>query len=87
MSCRHQLGQKALNMHQGELYGYALYLIQKHMIPRNVQYVFSDVMCKMFKFIKRVDKTTAENIVGALSVMHAKGHGLECQVFFIIYSP
>ncbi|XP_066914469.1 uncharacterized protein [Clytia hemisphaerica] len=82
MSCRHQLGQKALNMHQGELYGYALFLIKHHMVPRNVQFVFADVMCKLRKYVERVDPATAKKFTGALSVMHAKGHGLDCQVIW-----
>ncbi|XP_066934787.1 uncharacterized protein [Clytia hemisphaerica] len=79
MSCRHQLGQKALNMHQGELFGYSLYLIKHHMLPNNVKFIFADVMCKLRKFIERVDPETAKKFTGALSVMHAKGHSLDCQ--------
>jgi len=82
MSCRHQLGQKALNMHQGELYGYALFLIKHHMIPRKVQFVYADVMCKLRKFVERIDPETATKFTGALSVMHAKGHALDCQVLW-----
>ena len=84
MSCRHQLGQKSLNMHQGELYGYSLYLIKHHMLPQRVKFVYADVMCKLYKFVKRLDPDTARKFTGALSVMHAKGHGLDCQVCFTL---
>lgn len=79
-ACRHQFAQKALNMHQGELYAYPLYLIKHHMIPHNVEYVFADVMCKLWKFLCRKEPSIANSIKGALSRMHAKGHSLQCQV-------
>ena len=80
MSCRHQLGLKALNMKQGEIYGYPLYIIKNVLIPSNVTFVFADVMCKLWKFICKVDPYVSSSIKGALSVMHAKGHNIECQV-------
>ncbi|XP_066924609.1 uncharacterized protein [Clytia hemisphaerica] len=79
MSCRHQLGQRALNMHRGEIYGYPLYLIREHLSTRNMKFVYADIMCKLSKLIKRVDAETANKFTGALSVMHAKGHGIDCQ--------
>ena len=80
MSCRHQFGLKGLNMKRGELYAYALYLIKYHMIPNKVEFVFADIMCKLWKFFVRVEPGLSSSIKGALSVMHAKGHGLDCQV-------
>uniref|UniRef100_A0A7M5XFT7 Uncharacterized protein n=2 Tax=Clytia hemisphaerica TaxID=252671 RepID=A0A7M5XFT7_9CNID len=65
MSCRHQLGQRALNMKQGELYGYPLYLIKEHINTRDIKFVFADVMCKLSKFIQRVDAETAKAFKGA----------------------
>ena len=85
-TCRHQFAQKAVNMKRGEIYAYALFLIQNHAVPNNVKFVFADVMCKLWKYIKRVDPRSACKIKGALSVMHAKGHSLECQVpYFLTY--
>ena len=84
MSCRHQFGQKALNMKQGEIYAYPLYLIKHHMIPNRVDFAFADIMCKLWPFMKRVDPEVIANIKGALSVMHAKGHKLACQVKSLI---
>ena len=79
-TCRHQLGQKALNMKRGELYAYALYLIKQHALPNHVEFIFADVMCKLWKFLKKVDPSVVAHLKGALSVMHAKGHSLDCQV-------
>ena len=79
-TCRHQFGQKAVNMNRGELYAYALYSIKKHVIPNRVEFVFADVMCKLWKFLKRVDPNSCSYIKGVLSIMHAKGHKLERQV-------
>ena len=79
-TCRHQVGQKALNMMQGELYCYPLYLMKNFMVPNGVEYAFADVMCKLWKFVQRVDPEVASKIKPALSVMHAKGHSLKCQV-------
>lgn len=36
--CRHGLAQWAVNMYQGELYGYANYIHVKKMIPAGVTY-------------------------------------------------
>ena len=82
-TCRHRFGQKALNMKQGELYAYPLYLIKHFMVPRKVEFVFADVMCKLWKFIERIEPGSTTLINPALSVMHAKGHSIECQVCFI----
>lgn len=79
-TCRHQFGQKAVNMKRGELYGYALFLIKNFMVPNRVEFVFADVMCKLWKFLKRVAPKVCSEVKGALSVMHAKGHSLDCQV-------
>ncbi|XP_057296113.1 uncharacterized protein LOC130625046 [Hydractinia symbiolongicarpus] len=39
-----------------------------------------DVMCKLWGFIKRKEPGLALKTKPALSVMHAKGHSLNCQV-------
>ena len=48
------------------------------MLPQGVEFCIADVMCKLWKFIKRVYKQVFEKIKPALSVMYAKGHSLEC---------
>lgn len=80
--CRHQIAQKAVNMTQGELFGYGLYLVKHFIVQNEVEYLFADVMCKFYGFMKRVEPSIASKIKGALSVMHAKGHSLECQVYY-----
>ena len=79
-TCHHQSGQKTVSMKYGKLYGYALYFIRYQIIPGKVKLVFAAVMCKLWKFLKRVEPEMSNQIKGALSVMHAKGHSLECQV-------
>lgn len=80
ISCRHAIGQMALNMFQGELFGYPLFLI-KRLVEKNApKYCFADVMCKLWGFIKRKEPGLALKTKPALSVMHAKGHSLNCQV-------
>ena len=50
------------------------------MIPRKVKFVFADVMCKLWGFMKEKQPSIEFGIQPALSVMHAKGHSLDCQV-------
>ena len=67
-------------MFQGELYGYPLYLIKHIASNQDVTFCFDDVMCKLWKFVNRHAPSIAKEIIPALSVMHAKGHLLDCQV-------
>lgn len=67
-------------MFQGELFGYPLFLMKTLMLKNEVEYAFSDVMCKLWKFVRRKEPTVSSSIKPALSVMHAKGHALDCQV-------
>lgn len=79
-TCRHVIAQKAINMFRGEIFGYPLFLIKNFMISRQVKFCFADVMCKLWPFISQREPSVADRIRPALSVMHAKGHSLECQV-------
>ena len=85
-TCRHRVAQKALNMFQGELFGYPLYLMKEFMMPKSVKYCFADVMCKLWKFATQHEPELVHNIKPALSVMHAKGHAFDCQVFYKLIS-
>lgn len=80
VTCRHVIAEKALNMFQGELFGYPMYLIKHFMIPKRVKFCFADVMCKLWPFMCHHDPSINNHIRPALSVMHAKGHSLDCQV-------
>lgn len=53
-------------------------------MKQNVKFVFADVICKLWNFMVRLDPTIGERANGALSVMHAKGHNLECQVSLVL---
>ncbi|XP_057311085.1 uncharacterized protein LOC130648956 isoform X2 [Hydractinia symbiolongicarpus] len=81
-SCRHRIAQKALNMFQGELFGYPLYLMKTFMAEKNVKFCFADVMCKLWKFVKQHEPSLPSLLRPALSVMHAKGHALNCQILW-----
>ena len=72
--------QKVLNMKKGELYTYALFLIKHHDLINHVAFVFADVICKLWKILKKVDPCVVANVEGALSEMYEKGQGFECQV-------
>lgn len=85
-TCRHVIAQKALNMYRGEVFGYPLYLIKNFMVQRNVKFCFADVMCKLWPFICKNEPSLASKIRPALSVMHAKGHAMECQAsIFLLF--
>ncbi|XP_066911104.1 uncharacterized protein, partial [Clytia hemisphaerica] len=79
-SCRHQYGLKSINMKRGEIYAYPAYLLTNFILPNKVEYLFTDVMCKLWPYLCKVDSNLPSKIKGALSVMHAKGHNLRCQV-------
>ena len=81
LSCRHQFGQKAINMKRGEIFGYAVYLMKTFVVPNSIPVVFADIMCKLWGYTVKCIPNISENTKGALSVMHAKGHSLECQVY------
>lgn len=78
--CRHGLAQWAVNMYQGELYGYANYIHVKKMIPAGVAYFWEDIVCKYWKWAKKAGGVEGSGMKPALSVMHAKAHNWTCQV-------
>ena len=79
-TCRHQLAQKALNMKRGEIFAYSHFIVRNFVLPNNITLMFADVMCKLYKYLCRVEPRFEKNLKGALSVMHAKGHSINCQV-------
>ena len=50
------------------------------MAPKGVQFCFADVICKLWGFAKKQEPAIASKLKPALSIMHAKGHSVECQV-------
>ncbi|XP_057310731.1 uncharacterized protein LOC130648685 [Hydractinia symbiolongicarpus] len=71
-----------VRMFQGELFGYPLYLMKTFMAEKNVKFCFADVMCKLWKFVKQHEPSLRSLLRPALSVMHAKGHALNCQILW-----
>ena len=84
-TCRHRLGQKAINMFQGELFGYPLFLIKEFIVPKKIEYCLAGVMCKLWKFIGQRGSNIQKSIKPALSVMHVSGQAFACQVFLSIF--
>ena len=80
-SCLHRVGQNALNMFRGELFGYPLFIMKNFMVTQNVKFCYVDVMCKLWKFVLQKEPEVAATVEPALSVMHAKSHANDCQVF------
>ena len=67
-------------MFRGEIYGlYAHYLQKEKMVPRNVKFMWYDVICKYWPWLIKQDPTAASVMRPGLSVMHAKAHSWSCQ--------
>ena len=82
--CRHGLAQWAVNMYQGEIYGYAHFIQQKRMQPANVKFFWEDVICRYWRWARRNGLLAGCQMKPALSVMHAKAHSWSCQVMSLI---
>ncbi|KAI7790035.1 hypothetical protein IRJ41_000941 [Triplophysa rosa] len=82
--CRHGVLLRALNMFRGEIYAYPLYL-QKELWTENATFFCADIMCKYWPYLKKVCQACPElrhllNMKPFLSVMHAKVHGVKCEI-------
>ena len=89
--CHHVVALKAVNMFAGEQYGYALYLHRALSSKWNMQFVWQDIMCKYWPWLERLCEKMPElsqllSNRKAFSVMHAKGHSLDCQVHILLLS-
>jgi hypothetical protein len=74
-------------MFRGEIYGYPHYLHTRVLLPKQVKFLWEDVICLYWPWA--VSNTPeayvdALDMVPALSVMHGKSHSWNCQVLFII---
>ena len=78
--CRHGIAQKGVNMFWGEVYGYANYLQGEFMLKKGVKFIWYDVVCKYWSWLKERDPFLADQMKPALSVMHGKVHEASCQV-------
>lgn len=79
------MAQHAVNMLHGEVYGYAHYLQLNHFIPKNVKFMWYDVICKYWPWLCKNDIEASTKMKPALSVMHAKAHAWYCQVSSILF--
>lgn len=70
--CRHGLAQWAVNMFQGEIYGYANYIQAKKMLPAGVRFFWEDIVCRYWKWASKIGREETKTMRPALSVMHAK---------------
>ena len=66
-SCRHCVGQKALNMFLGELCGYPLFIMKNFKVNQNVKFCFANVMCQLCKFVLQNEPKVAAPVKPALS--------------------
>ncbi|XP_032232016.2 uncharacterized protein LOC116605656 isoform X1 [Nematostella vectensis] len=81
-ACRHGLAQNAINMMYGEIYGYAHYLQLNHFIPKGVKFLWYDVVCLYWPWLRRNENEASKKMKPALSVMHAKAHAWHCQAIW-----
>ncbi|XP_016426838.1 uncharacterized protein LOC107754770 [Sinocyclocheilus rhinocerous] len=82
--CRHGVLLRALNMFRGEIYAYPLYL-QKELCTENATFFCADIVCKYWPYLIKVCQACPElrhlqNMKPFLSVMHAKVHGVKCEI-------
>lgn len=82
--CRHGLAMWAVNMFQGELYGYAHYIQEKHMSCAKVKFFWEDIVCEYWKWAQKVG--IPSGMKPALSVMHGKAHTWTCQVYIAFHN-
>lgn len=82
--CRHGIAQRAVNMFQGELYAYSLYLQRHHMQENSVQFMCIDIACKYWVWLEKHDRQLATIMKPIIGAMHSKKHQVSCQVNFNI---
>lgn len=85
-SCRHQLLLKAVNMFQGEIFAYPLYIQDILHKESPIEFFCQDVICKYWPWLHRMSLKMPEfsclyhETSPFLSVMHGKAHSWTCQV-------
>ena len=85
--CRHGLQLKSINMFQGEIFAYPMFL-QYNFFFLPHMYFCQDIVCKYWPYLQDViqkcpDDEHFQSIADQrpfLSVMHAKAHQWTCQV-------
>ncbi len=86
-ACRHAVVLKAINMFQGEIFAYPLFVIQAIAKDNSIGFVCQDVICRFWPWLQKIQQEKPQTILPALkdmkpflSVMHAKAHDWACQV-------
>lgn len=88
-ACRHAIILKGINMYQGEIFAYPLFVIQELAKDMRINFVCQDVICRFWPWLEKL-RCQLPNEPGVqstmemkpfLSVMHAKAHDWACQVF------
>lgn len=69
---RHGLAQWAVDMFQGEIYGYANYIQAKKMLPAGVRFFWEDIVCRYWKWASKIGLEETKTMRRALSVMQPK---------------
>ena len=87
--CRHCILLKALNMKQGEIFSYPMFLQVSLMKEQSVQFFCQDVICRYWPWLERTVAKHPQynNLLTSkpfLSVMHGKAHDWSCQVILLI---
>jgi len=87
-ACRHAIILKGINMFQGEIFAYPLFVIQHLAKDTQIKFVCQDVICRFWPWLEKV-REHLKNEPGVqstmemklfLSAMHAKAHDWVCQV-------
>lgn len=84
-TCRHALIRGAINMQCGETFTHT-HFMHKLSHDLNCKYFCYDVVCRYWKFAKKVSfafpefRQMVKSMKGFLPMMHAKAHHLPCQV-------
>ncbi len=81
------LAQGAVNMYQGELFGYTHYLQVNRLVPQGVMFLWQDVVCKYWPWLTSLPEELSPQeaflMKPALSIMHGKAHIWSCQVIVV----
>lgn len=92
-ACRHAIIHRAINMFQGEIFAYPLFVIQSLAKEKNITFMCQDVICRFWPWLQKLDMPNevgvqlAKQMKPFLSVMHAKAHEWACQVSKKIVLP
>lgn len=75
-----------MQSHRGEIFAYPMFL-QKEITASPPAFFCMDVICKYWPYIQRIAEACPEyshltTMKPLLSVLHAKAHGIKCEVFF-----